>query len=153
MDNKIKRTLRYHGWAQQWLQSKDRRKPRTYFFLGCGPGEELWGSNIGVWFHYKVLGQPRPHPTFFGSPSVSLPWFPLRRTARLSLPQSSNSCVSMDLMGWTLIGSTLALVEALFRTSTSSLSWCRWEGRWQSLAQGNSKTLLSKENLVAPDWN
>lgn len=153
VDNKTKRTLRYHGWQSSDYKASTGESQEHSFIWDVGLGVKLWGRNIGVWLRYMVLGLPRPHPAFFGSPSVSLPWFPLQRIAILSFLQSSNSCVSMDLMGWTSIGSTLALVEALLRTSISSLSWCRWGGRWQCLAQENSKPVLFKENLVVPEWN
>lgn len=127
------------------IQRSTGENQQYTFIWALGPNEKLWGKNIGVWL-YNKMWPPRPHSAFFESPSVSLLWLPLQRTARLSFLQSSNSYTSMDLTGWILIGSTRALVEALLRTSISSLSWCRWGGRWQHWAQENSKNSLQGES-------
>lgn len=110
---------------------------------------ELWDCSVSFsrWLPPLILLQGTgtteavPHPAFFGSPLASPPWFPLLRTARLLLPQSSNSCASVSLMGWTLIGSRLAVVGAHLRGSISSLSWCRWTA-FRIILTGNHTTSL-----------
>lgn len=105
---------------QPWQNSFSSQVSLVYAFAGMRNNEITTTEGDDVTFYQSFNGL-----AFFGSLSVSLPWFPLRRTARLSSPQSSNFCASMGLMGWTSIGSTLALAEVLLRTSISSLSWSR----------------------------
>lgn len=70
MNNKINRILKSHGWLSTDYKVRTREnQKRTYIWI-VGPGEELWGRNVKVWFYYKVLGPPRHSLTL---PSLGLP--------------------------------------------------------------------------------
>lgn len=147
VDNKVKRTLRYHGWQSNYIKKHKEKTNNCSFIWALGPSEKFWGKNIGVWLYNKTLWPPRPH---------CLLWISLSFTAMVATPENRKTFISSVIKflhqygfdGLVTIGSTLALVEAHLRTSISSLSWCRWGGRWHRWAQENSKRNLCKESLV-----
>lgn len=130
----------------------ERRKREHTFIWAVGPGEELWGRNIGVWFYW--------HHQALTLPSLDLSQFHCHGFHCGEPPDFHHLSHQISAPVWVWWAGLWLGVPWLSRKPFSGQASLHCpgpgkEGVWQSLSQENPKPVLSKESdfRVQVNWN